>query len=98
MVKVFSQGGAVDEYVVEEDEDEAAQEGAENVVHQCLECCWGVAQPERHDEELIEPIMGSERHLFHISWVHANLMIARAEVSLGEEPGAIQLMQELVDH
>ena len=45
MAKVFSQGGVVDQYVVEEDKDEAAQEGAENVVHQCLECCGGIAQP-----------------------------------------------------
>jgi hypothetical protein len=40
---VLRPGGAEDQDVVEEDEDEVTQERAEYVIHQGLECGWCVA-------------------------------------------------------
>ena len=68
-------GGAVDQDVVEEDEDKATEEGSQHIVHQCLKCCRGIAEAERHDKELIESVMGSERHLRHVPRVHAHLVV-----------------------
>ena len=42
--------------------------------------------------------MGLECYLLHISGVHANLVVARAEVQLGKEPRAVQLIKEFVHH
>ncbi len=44
---------AVDQNVVKKDKDELAQEGAEDVVHEGLERGRGVAESERHHQELI---------------------------------------------
>jgi hypothetical protein len=49
MAEMFSQGVVVDEYVVEEDKDQAMQEWAENIIHQHLEHRWGITKPKRHD-------------------------------------------------
>jgi hypothetical protein len=43
-------GGAVDQDVIEEDEDAAAEKRLEDVVHQRLEHRWRVGQAERHHQ------------------------------------------------
>ena len=53
VAEVVDPGRAVDQNVIKKHQDEPAEEGAQDVVHECLESCWGVAQAERHDEELI---------------------------------------------
>ena len=42
--------------------------------------------------------MRSERCLGDIGGVHADLVVAGAEVQLGEETGAVQLVEKFVDH
>lgn len=49
VVEVHGPGAVVDEDVVEEDEDEAAEEWAKHLVHQGLEHGRGVAETEGHD-------------------------------------------------
>jgi hypothetical protein len=77
--------GAVDEDVVEEDEDEAAQD----LVHERLECRRGVGEPKCHDQELEVAMVCMERRLGDVLVVHPNLVVANAEVELGEEAGAV---------
>jgi hypothetical protein len=43
-------------------------------------------------------VMHSERRLGHIGGVHADLVVAGVEVQLGEETGAVQLVEKFVDH
>jgi hypothetical protein len=42
--------------------------------------------------------MGAKRRLVDVSYEHAHLMVARAQVELGEVAGAMQLVEKLVDH
>jgi hypothetical protein len=53
MAKVVRPRPAVDQNIVKEHEHEAAKKRAQHVAHEGLERGWGVAQPERHHEELI---------------------------------------------
>jgi hypothetical protein len=98
VLEMFHPRAVVDEDIVEEDEDEAAEEWVEHIVHQCLKCGWGIVEPKRHDEELVEAIVSPKCRLLNISGVHANLVVAGAEVQLGEESGAVKLVEELVHH
>jgi hypothetical protein len=86
------------QYIVEEDEDEAAQKRTEHVIHQCLERSRGVAQPERHGEELVEAIMCAERGLVDVVGVHPNLVVAGTEVQFGEKPRTPQLIEKFIHH
>ena len=42
--------------------------------------------------------MRAKRGLGDILRLHANLVVAGAEVELGEEAGAMELIEELIDH
>jgi hypothetical protein len=98
VAEVIGPRRTVNKDVVKKDKHEPSEEGPENVVHQRLERGRRVAETERHDEELIEPIMGPERRLVDVGGQHAYLVISGAQVELGEEAGAMQLVQQLVDH
>ena len=89
---------AVDEDVVEENQNKAAEEGPEYLVHKRLECRRCVRQAERHHQELVESFMGAERRLMHIIWVHPHLMIAGTEVKLGEEACAAEFIEKFIRH
>jgi hypothetical protein len=69
---------AVYQYVIKENEYRAMKERAEYVVHKCLESCRGIAQPERHDQELIQAVVGTERRLVDVLLPHAHLMVPGA--------------------
>jgi hypothetical protein len=43
-------------------------------------------------------VVGAEGGLVDVARVHPHLVIARPEVQLREEAGAMELVQELVDH
>lgn len=58
----------------------------------------GVGEAEQHDEELEQPLVSAERRLVDVIWMHAYLVIAGAHVELGEEPGAAQLVEQLLRH
>jgi hypothetical protein len=95
MAKMISPCLAVNQNIVKKYQDEAAQERAEDVVHQCLECRRVSAQPERHHQELVQVVVGAERRLVDVLRPHAHLVIPGPEVQLGEELGAVELVEEL---
>jgi hypothetical protein len=58
----------------------------------------GVAEPERHHQELVQAVVGAERGLVYIFRPHAHLVISRPEIKLGEELGAVELVEEFLHH
>jgi hypothetical protein len=82
-------GGAVDQDVIEEDEDAAAEKRLEDVVHQRLEHRWRVGQAERHHQELKVSVVCPERRLVDICSSNMHLMIARAQIKLSKELGVV---------
>jgi len=89
---------AVNQNVVKKYQHKAAEEGSQDVVYQGLERRRSVAQTERHDQELVEAVMSAERRLVDVSRAHADLVVPRTEVELGEEARPVELVQQLVDH
>jgi len=88
---------AVDKNAIKKYQDEATQELPEDVVHECLEGCRGIAQAERHHQELVEAVVSAECRLVDVGGPHANLVVPRPQVELGEEAGAVELVEQLVD-
>jgi hypothetical protein len=70
---------------------------AQHIVHKSLKCRRCIRQPEGHDQEFKMPVMSPERRLGHVVGVHEHLMVATAEIQLGEEFGAPEFVEKLVD-
>jgi hypothetical protein len=98
VLEVFRPCLAVDEDVIKEHKHRLAQLGAEDVVHEGLKGRRSVGEAKRHDQELIVSLVCPERRLLDINGVHAHLVVARAQVELGEKVGAMQLIEQLIDH
>jgi hypothetical protein len=92
MLQMFRSRPAVDEDVIEEDKDEAAEEQRENVVRKHLEGHQRVRQAERHDQELEEPLVCPKRHLGDVIDLHEDLVVAETQVDLGEEGCAVEFI------
>jgi hypothetical protein len=84
-------------YVVNEHHDKLVQLRHEYGVHEVHEVCRCICQPKRHDKILIKPIPHRESRLRDIFITDLNLMIARAEINLGEHLGSHQLIKQDVD-
>jgi hypothetical protein len=82
VLEVFRPCLAVDEDVIKENKHRLAQIGAEDVVHEGLKGRQSVGEAKRHDQELIVSLVCPEHRLLDISWVHAHLVVARAQVDL----------------
>jgi len=65
----------------------------EDVVHQCLEHGRRVVEAKCHDHKLVRAFMRAERHLVDVLGPHADLVVPRPQVELGEELGAVELIQ-----
>uniref|UniRef100_A0A0A9BSS0 Uncharacterized protein n=1 Tax=Arundo donax TaxID=35708 RepID=A0A0A9BSS0_ARUDO len=89
---------AVNQNIVKKYQDEAAEERPEYVVHQGLECGRRVAESERHDQELVQAVMRAERRFVDVLRPHADLVVPRPQIQLGEEFGAVELVQQLIHH
>jgi hypothetical protein len=74
----------VNEYVINKDHGKPVQPWHEYGVHEVQEVCWHICEPKRHDKILIQPVSHSESNLGDIFGMNFNLMIAGAEVNLGE--------------
>jgi hypothetical protein len=97
MPKMIRPRLVVYQYIVKENEDKATKEGAEYIVHKRLKSCRGIAQAERHDQELIHAVVGTEHCLVDVLLPHAQLMVPRAQVELGEESGAVEFIKQLIN-
>lgn len=90
-------GGGEDQDIIQVDKDEGVEVGAEDVVHEALEGGGGVGEAKRHDGELIVAIAGAEGGLGDVFGGHTNLVVAVAEVNLGEDGGPMEAVKELVN-
>jgi hypothetical protein len=59
--------------------------------------CRCICQPKRHNKILIKPVSRRESRLGVIFIADLNLMIARAEIDLGEHLGSCQLIKQDID-
>ena len=97
VLQVFGPGGAIYESVVKEHKHEPTQKGAEHIVHQSLKSHRCVGKAERHDQELKMAMVSAERRLGDVIGVHPHLVVARAQIELGEEASPVKLVEKLID-
>jgi len=97
MSQVVGPAPAVNQNVVEKNKDEPTEVGTQHVVHERLESGRGVAQPEWHHQELVQAVMGAERHFVDVLRLHSHLIVPRPQVELREEARPVKPIQELVD-
>src|ERR1044072_4421766 len=97
MGSVIFQGCAVNQDVVEEDDDSLAQQGSKNVIHCGLECRRRIAQSKWHDPVFIMSVVSAEGCLWHILWSNPDLMEAGGEVEFRENPSLSQFIEQFVD-
>jgi hypothetical protein len=86
---MFRPRPVVNEDIIKEYEDEAAEERPEDVVQKGLEGGWCIRQAERHDQELKESLVCSKRHLGNVIIVHQYLVVDEAQVDFLEEACAL---------
>jgi hypothetical protein len=70
--------------VIIEYNDKLVQLRHEDRVHEVHEVCQRICQPKRHHKVLIETISSSESRLGYIFSTNLDLVIAGAEINLGE--------------
>lgn len=97
VARVVSPCLAINQNIIKEYKNKIAQVGPKNIIHERLECHRSISQPERHDQELVESAMGAEHRLVDVLWSHAQLLITRPQVELGEEARPMELIEELID-
>ena len=98
MTKMIRPRLAIYQNVIKENQHKATKERAKYIIHEGLESCRGVAQPEWHYQELVEAVVSAERRLVDVLRPHEHLVVPRAQVQLGEESRAMELVQQLIHH
>ncbi|GBG80709.1 hypothetical protein CBR_g31166 [Chara braunii] len=83
--------------VVEVDEYESIQHVSELRCHGRLECGWGIRKAKTHNQPFEMPISRLKRRLVAVLLPDLELVISRFEVKIGEELGAAQPFEEVVD-
>ncbi|GBG80772.1 hypothetical protein CBR_g31326 [Chara braunii] len=92
MLKMGLEGGAMNEDIIEVDNDTYSEEVAKDVIHCRLECGGGV-----RDEESVVPESGTEGGLVSILLADADLVEATTEVNLGKILGSTDSIEKLED-
>ena len=57
---------------------------SEGIIHEPLECSWGVGKPEEYDCWFEEPFMGDEGSLSLVAVFDVDIVIAPPNIKLGE--------------
>ena len=66
----------------------------ENVVHECLECGWGIAKPKKHYGGFKESKGGDECSLPLVCLSNSNVVVPPADVKLGEQGRVFHVIDE----
>src|SRR3954467_5881394 len=97
MASVGFEVGAVDQDVIDVYNDAFVQEWTEHIVDQSLECRGGVGEAEGHYREFVMAISRAEGCLRDILVLDADLVIAGAEVDLGEHLGTLYSVEYFIN-
>jgi hypothetical protein len=67
--------------IVKVDNQKVIEELPKYLIDECLECCWGVSQSERHDEKFIFAVSGVKRRFLDIGFLDSYLPIPARKVN-----------------
>ena len=94
---MLGDGMTIDENVIKIYDQKLTGEGSKHIIHEAHECTQGIRESERHDEPFVEPFEIFKRRLPFIPCPDADLVIPVSEVQLGENFGAGQLVQQVIN-
>ena len=63
-----------------------------------LGMCWRIGEAKRHHKEFEVAVMRLEGGLVDIIRLHADLVISRAQIELGEEASALEFIHKFLHH
>ena len=70
MSQMVFKGLAVNQYIIEEDDNEFTQVGLKRCVHQCLKRGGGIAQAKGYNTKFIMPLMSVEDCFMNVFFIH----------------------------
>ena len=70
---------------------------SEGVVHELLECHWGVGESEEHHRWFKEAFMRDEGSLPLVAIFDVHIVVSPADVKLGEQFGIFEFVNEVRD-
>ena len=97
VVGVLVSSGGVHQDVVQVYHDELVQVWAQNIVHECHEGGGGIREPKGHHRILVVAVAGAEGRFGLIARGYPDLVVAAAEVELGEGGGALEGGEALLE-
>ena len=85
-----------DKNIVQIDHDKFVQEINEHFIHEAHEGGRSVGQPKRHNCKLVEAIASGECSFWDISFVDADLIVARTQIDFGKHLCAAKAFQKVL--
>ena len=90
VVLVLFDSFGVDQNVVEKNNHVGVEVLAEDVVHEALEGGGGIGEAEGDDGEIVVAVPRSKGGLLDVGLLDADLVVALAEINLGEDGGTME--------
>ena len=97
VMQMIFKGATVNEYVIEENNDEAAEKWLENQIHHRLKRGWSIAEPKGHDSELIVSVVSSKSSLRDICRMHSYLMVSLQKVKFRKALCSSQFIKQFIN-
>ena len=93
---VFIVGSAIHKYIVQVYKHKFVDVIAQHVIHEALECAWGVAQAQRKHSILIQPITCYKSGFWPSARSQSNLVVATSQVKCRKKPFITQLIKKVI--
>jgi hypothetical protein len=87
----------IDQDIVNEYYDKLVQLQHEYGVHQVYEICRSIGESKRHNQILIQPVLGGEGSLRDVFWADFDLMITQMKIDLGKDFGTGKLIEKNIN-
>ena len=69
----------------------------EDSTHYSIECSWGICQPKRHNQILIQTKGSADCSFRHILWFDLNLVISTLKINPAKDSCSIQLIEHIIN-
>jgi hypothetical protein len=96
MLRVFFHGLAVDQDVVQVNDNALLKECSKHRVHTPLECSWCIGEPERHHQELEVTETRPKCGLLDILLSNSDLVVPTTKINLRKDSGTAKAIKELI--
>ena len=88
---------AVDEDIVEVDDNRSVKERAKDIVHEGREGSRCIGEAERHDSEFVGAVAGYAGGFRFFALLDPYLEVPALQIELGEDLGATKAVEEIID-